>query len=78
MNNEPEYIEGLGQFRAGRGAIVTDWCATKEQATAEYYRLLAISLGWQEVDKGMWSKGIDPDDGIEIFADDARQACEMG
>lgn len=33
---EPEIIEGLGQFRAGRGAIVTEWKATRDEAIAAY------------------------------------------
>jgi hypothetical protein len=35
----PEIIEGAGQYRAGLGAIVTDWCASEAEAQAEYYRL---------------------------------------
>lgn len=37
---EPEIIEGLGQFRAGRGAYVSDWCATKEEAIAAYRKMV--------------------------------------
>jgi hypothetical protein len=31
-NSEPEFIQGLGQWRAGKGAIVTDWCNSREEA----------------------------------------------
>lgn len=37
---EPEIIEGLGQFRAGLGAIITDWFKTPEEAIREYWRLV--------------------------------------
>lgn len=37
----PEIIEGLGQFRAGLGGIVTGWHASAAEARAEYYRLAA-------------------------------------
>jgi hypothetical protein len=36
---EPEVIEGLGQFRAGRGAVATEWCSTKEEALEQFHRL---------------------------------------
>lgn len=39
MASEPEVIEGLGQFKAGRGAIVTDWHDAKAGAIAEYHSL---------------------------------------
>jgi hypothetical protein len=35
----PELIEGGGQYRAGRGAVVTEWHASAAEARAEYYRL---------------------------------------
>lgn len=31
-----EIITGRGQFRVGRGAIVTDWCDTEEKAWSAY------------------------------------------
>jgi hypothetical protein len=36
----PEFIMGLGQWKAGRGSIVTSWCTSQEEAAAEYYRLV--------------------------------------
>lgn len=38
VTSNPGIVEGLGQFRASHGAIVTDWCATKELAITEYWR----------------------------------------
>lgn len=35
--NNPGIIEGLGEFRAGFGSIVTDWHKTKEAAIADYH-----------------------------------------
>lgn len=35
----PEIIEGGGQYRAGRGAVVTEWCRSAAEARAEFYRL---------------------------------------
>ena len=35
----PEVITGLDQFRAGHGRFVTDWCATRELAVAEFHRM---------------------------------------
>lgn len=32
----PEIITGLGQYRAGAGRIVTDWCNSEEEARDEF------------------------------------------
>lgn len=33
------FIQGCGQWRAGRGRIVTEWCNTQEEAAKEFLRL---------------------------------------
>ena len=37
----------------------------------------AREAGWYEKADGMWSRGIDPDDGEEVLADSALEACEL-
>jgi hypothetical protein len=37
----PEIITGCGQFRAGLGAIVSDWQNTREAAVAQFYAMRA-------------------------------------
>lgn len=39
--DEPELITGDGQWRAGKGAIVTAWHDSREDAIAEYHHLKA-------------------------------------
>lgn len=41
----PEIITGCDQFRAGLGAIVTDWFNTEDEARAEYERLWNATNG---------------------------------
>lgn len=38
--NAPEIITGNGQYRAGKGEIVSSWHDSREAAIAEYYELL--------------------------------------
>jgi hypothetical protein len=40
---KPEVIRGFGEYKAGRGAVVTEWCSTRAEAIAAYYRHLAAS-----------------------------------
>lgn len=37
----------------------------------------AEGAGWEETSEGQWSRGPDPDDGAEVIADSAEQACEL-
>jgi hypothetical protein len=36
-SKQPEFIQGRGQWKAGRGSVVTDWHETKEAAEAAYW-----------------------------------------
>lgn len=47
-NSEPEIIKGLGQFKAGRGAIVTGWHATRDEALAAYHQAVLDAQEQQE------------------------------
>lgn len=38
--SRPEYICGRGEWRAGSGAIVTQWHSTKSAATKEFFKLV--------------------------------------
>ena len=39
----PEIITGLGQYKAGKGGIVSDWHDSQETAVAEYHALVAAA-----------------------------------
>jgi len=41
------------------------------------YEEAAIQSAWAKNDAGQWSHGIDPDDGVEVVADSAEEACEL-
>jgi len=41
------------------------------------YEEAAIQSAWAKNEAGQWSHGIDPDDGVEVVADSAEEACEL-